>query len=54
VLVAPADLWIVTGVTVVLLGLVFFFFIGLYYSGVLTGRLPRFGVPVFAMDTSLL
>lgn len=49
--VAPADLWIVTGVTVVLLGLVFFF-----YRPLLLWCFDRevaqvHGVPVFAMDT---
>ncbi len=49
--VAPADLWIVTGVTVVLLGLVFFFYRPLLFWCFDREVAQVHGVPVFAMDT---
>jgi manganese/iron transport system permease protein/iron/zinc/copper transport system permease protein len=49
--VAPADLWIVTGVTVVLLALVFFFYRPLLFWCFDREVAQVHGVPVFAMDT---
>ena len=49
--VAPADLWIVTGVTVVLLGIVFFFYRPLLFWCFDREVAQVHGVPVFAMDT---
>lgn len=49
--VAPADLWIVTGVTIVLLGLVFFFYRPLLFWCFDREVAQVHGVPVFAMDT---
>ncbi len=49
--VAPADLWIVTGVTVVLLSIVFFFYRPLLFWCFDREVAQVHGVPVFAMDT---
>lgn len=49
--VAPTDLWIVTGVTIVLLGLVFFFYRPLLFWCFDREVAQVHGVPVFAMDT---
>ncbi len=49
--VAPADLWIVTGVTVVLLSLVFFFYRPLLFWCFDREVAQVHGVPVLAMDT---
>jgi ABC-type Mn2+/Zn2+ transport system permease subunit len=49
--VAPEDLWIVTGVTVVILSLVFFFYRPLLFWCFDREVAQVHGVPVFAMDT---
>ena len=49
--IAPTDLWIVTGVTVVLLGLIFLFYRPLLFWSFDREVAQVHGVPVFAMDT---
>ena len=49
--VSPSDLWVVTGVTIVLLGLVFFFYRPLLFWSFDREVAQVHGVPVFAMDT---
>lgn len=49
--VSPADLWVVTGVTIVLLGLVFFFYRPLLFWCFDREVAQVHGVPIFAMDT---
>lgn len=49
--VSPTDLWVVTGVTIVLLGLVFFFYRPLLFWSFDREVAQVHGVPVFAMDT---
>jgi manganese/iron transport system permease protein/iron/zinc/copper transport system permease protein len=49
--VAPTDLWIVTGVTIFLLSLVFFFYRPLLFWCFDRDVAQVHGVPVFAMDT---
>jgi len=49
--VAPEDLWVVTGVTVVILSLVFFFYRPLLFWCFDREVAKVHGVPVFAMDT---
>jgi manganese/iron transport system permease protein/iron/zinc/copper transport system permease protein len=49
--VAPADLWIVTGVTIVLLSLIFVFYRPLLFWSFDRDVAQVHGVPVFAMDT---
>ena len=49
--VAPADLWVVTGVTIFLLGLVFCFYRPLLFWCFDRDVAQVHGVPVFAMDT---
>jgi manganese/iron transport system permease protein/iron/zinc/copper transport system permease protein len=49
--VSPSDLWVVTGVTSVLLGLVFFFYRPLLFWSFDREVAQVHGVPVFAMDT---
>jgi ABC-type Mn2+/Zn2+ transport system permease subunit len=49
--VAPEDLWVVTGVTIVILSLVFFFYRPLLFWCFDREVAKVHGVPVFAMDT---
>ena len=49
--VSPTDLWVVTGVTIVLLGLVFFFYRPLLFWSFDREVAQVHGVPVLAMDT---
>src|SRR5919202_4180310 len=49
--VSPSDLWVVTGVTIVLLGLVFFFYRPLLFWSFDREVAQVHGVPVLAMDT---
>jgi len=49
--VSPIDLWVVTGVTIFLLGLVFFFYRPLLFWSFDREVAQVHGVPVFAMDT---